>query len=157
MCVVVMGFTVCNLNPGLVQIEREGLLLTQINPSHQTAPVMSDLQLSWKRKSTTGQTDVEVFCLLASECSAPASMTFVRIKVRCSKVVAVVTVSKEDPDYMDHLSPEHDSNYLQQDTERAIAAAAAEEKDTSPEALLNAVCTRVTKQTLHTLFMPVGM
>lgn len=72
-------------------------------------------------------------------------------------VVAVVTVSKEDPDYMDHLSPEQDSSHLQQDTERAIAAAAAEEKDTSPEALLNAVCTHVTTQALHTLFMPVGM
>lgn len=73
---------VCNLNSGLVQIEREGLLLTQINPSPQTAPAMSDLQLSWKRKGTTGQIGVEIFCLLAPKCSAPASMTFVRIKVQ---------------------------------------------------------------------------
>ncbi|XP_029704754.1 ubiquitin carboxyl-terminal hydrolase 25 isoform X3 [Takifugu rubripes] len=47
-------------------------------------------------------------------------------------------VSKQDPGYLDHLSPENYCSHLQQDTQRAIARAAAEEKDQSPEALLNA-------------------
>lgn len=42
---------------------------------------------------------------------------------------------------MDQLSPENYSNHLQKDTERAITRAAAEqEEEESPEALLNAVC-----------------
>uniref|UniRef100_H3CKN5 ubiquitinyl hydrolase 1 n=1 Tax=Tetraodon nigroviridis TaxID=99883 RepID=H3CKN5_TETNG len=44
-------------------------------------------------------------------------------------------IPNRDPGYMDQLSPESYPNHLQQDTERAIARAAAEE---SPEALLNA-------------------
>lgn len=55
-------------------------------------------------------------------------------------MVAFVPVSKQEPGYLDHLSPENYRSHLQQDTQRAIARAAAEEKDESPEALLNAVC-----------------
>lgn len=57
--------------------------------------------------------------------------------------VAFVPVSLQDPDYMDHLSPENYCSHLQQDTERAIARAAAEETDGSPETLLNAVGTEI--------------
>lgn len=58
-------------------------------------------------------------------------------------VAAFVPVSKQDPGYLDHLSPETYCSHLQQDTQRAIARAAAEEKDESPEALLNAVRTEL--------------
>lgn len=54
-------------------------------------------------------------------------------------MVAFVPVSTQDPGYLDHLSPENYCSHLQQDTQRAIARAAAEEQDESPEALLNAV------------------
>lgn len=51
-----------------------------------------------------------------------------------------VAAPNQDPDYMDQLSPQNYSNHLQQDTERAIARAAAEqEEEETPEALLNAV------------------
>lgn len=46
-----------------------------------------------------------------------------------------------EPGYMVQLSPENYSNHLQQDTECAIARAAAEQQEESPEALLNAVST----------------
>lgn len=42
---------------------------------------------------------------------------------------------------MDQLSPENYSKHLQQDTERAIAKAAEQEGERSPEALLAAVRT----------------
>lgn len=61
--------------------------------------------------------------------------------LRMNILLGFVAVPNQDPDYMDQLSPENYSNHLQRDTERAIAQAAAEQEDRSPEALLNAVCT----------------
>ncbi|XP_029374848.1 ubiquitin carboxyl-terminal hydrolase 25 isoform X4 [Echeneis naucrates] len=48
------------------------------------------------------------------------------------------TVPQQDPEYMEQPSPTNDSKHLQEDTERAISRAAAEQEDRSPEALLNA-------------------
>ncbi|XP_044078440.1 ubiquitin carboxyl-terminal hydrolase 25 isoform X4 [Siniperca chuatsi] len=47
------------------------------------------------------------------------------------------TVPQQDPEYMEQPSPTNDSKHLQEDTERAISRAAAEQEDRSPEALLN--------------------
>uniref|UniRef100_A0A671WNY3 Ubiquitin carboxyl-terminal hydrolase 25 n=1 Tax=Sparus aurata TaxID=8175 RepID=A0A671WNY3_SPAAU len=44
----------------------------------------------------------------------------------------------QDPEYMEQPSPTNDSKHLQEDTERAISRAAAEQEERSPEALLNA-------------------
>uniref|UniRef100_A0A7N8X439 ubiquitinyl hydrolase 1 n=1 Tax=Mastacembelus armatus TaxID=205130 RepID=A0A7N8X439_9TELE len=44
----------------------------------------------------------------------------------------------QDPEYMEQPSPTNDSKHLQEDTERAISRAAAEEEERSPEALLSA-------------------
>lgn len=41
---------------------------------------------------------------------------------------------------MEQPSPTNDSKHLQEDTERAICRAAAEQEERGPEALLNAVC-----------------
>lgn len=41
---------------------------------------------------------------------------------------------------MEQPSPTNNSKHLQEDTERAISRAAAEQEERSPEALLNAVC-----------------
>jgi len=41
---------------------------------------------------------------------------------------------------MEQPSPTNDSKHLQEDTERAISRAAAEQEERSPEALLTAVC-----------------
>lgn len=49
-------------------------------------------------------------------------------------------VPQQDPEYMEQPSPTNDSKHLQEDTERAISRAAAEQEERSPEALLNAVC-----------------
>uniref|UniRef100_A0A7N6C1S9 Ubiquitin carboxyl-terminal hydrolase 25 n=1 Tax=Anabas testudineus TaxID=64144 RepID=A0A7N6C1S9_ANATE len=46
-------------------------------------------------------------------------------------------VSQQDPEYMEQPSPTNDSKHLQEDTERAISRAAAEQEERSPEALLN--------------------
>ncbi|XP_029374845.1 ubiquitin carboxyl-terminal hydrolase 25 isoform X1 [Echeneis naucrates] len=51
------------------------------------------------------------------------------------------TVPQQDPEYMEQPSPTNDSKHLQEDTERAISRAAAEQEDRSPEALLNASVT----------------
>lgn len=51
-------------------------------------------------------------------------------------------VPQHDPEYMEQPSPTNDSKHLQEDTERAISRAAAEQEERSPEALLNAVCKR---------------
>uniref|UniRef100_I3KFS1 ubiquitinyl hydrolase 1 n=1 Tax=Oreochromis niloticus TaxID=8128 RepID=I3KFS1_ORENI len=48
-------------------------------------------------------------------------------------------VPQQDPEYMEQPSPTNDSKHLQEDTERAISRAAAEQEEKSPEALLNAV------------------
>uniref|UniRef100_A0A8C4EBC2 Ubiquitin carboxyl-terminal hydrolase 25 n=1 Tax=Dicentrarchus labrax TaxID=13489 RepID=A0A8C4EBC2_DICLA len=48
------------------------------------------------------------------------------------------TVPQQDPEYMEQPSPTNDSKHLQEDTERAISRAAAEQEERSPEALLNA-------------------
>lgn len=47
---------------------------------------------------------------------------------------------QQDPEYMEQPSPTNDSKHLQEDTERAISRAAAEQEERGPEALLNAVC-----------------
>uniref|UniRef100_I3KFS2 ubiquitinyl hydrolase 1 n=1 Tax=Oreochromis niloticus TaxID=8128 RepID=I3KFS2_ORENI len=47
-------------------------------------------------------------------------------------------VPQQDPEYMEQPSPTNDSKHLQEDTERAISRAAAEQEEKSPEALLNA-------------------
>lgn len=47
-------------------------------------------------------------------------------------------VPQQDPEYMEQPSPTHDSKHLQEDTERAISKAVAEQEERSPEALLNA-------------------
>ncbi|XP_034463363.1 ubiquitin carboxyl-terminal hydrolase 25 isoform X2 [Hippoglossus hippoglossus] len=48
------------------------------------------------------------------------------------------TVAQQEPEYMEQPSPTNDSKHLQEDTERAICRAAAEQEERSPEALLNA-------------------
>ncbi|XP_049891435.1 ubiquitin carboxyl-terminal hydrolase 25 isoform X3 [Epinephelus moara] len=48
------------------------------------------------------------------------------------------TVPQHDPEYMEQPSPTNDSKHLQEDTQRAISRAAAEQEERSPEALLNA-------------------
>ncbi|XP_071390759.1 ubiquitin carboxyl-terminal hydrolase 25 isoform X2 [Centroberyx affinis] len=45
---------------------------------------------------------------------------------------------QQDPEYMEQPSPTNDSKHLQEDIERAISKAAAEQEERSPEALLNA-------------------
>ncbi|XP_068186740.1 ubiquitin carboxyl-terminal hydrolase 25 isoform X1 [Antennarius striatus] len=45
---------------------------------------------------------------------------------------------QQDPEYMEQPSPTNDSKHLQEDTERAISRAVAEQEERSPEALLNA-------------------
>uniref|UniRef100_A0A671WNZ6 Ubiquitin carboxyl-terminal hydrolase 25 n=1 Tax=Sparus aurata TaxID=8175 RepID=A0A671WNZ6_SPAAU len=47
-------------------------------------------------------------------------------------------IPQQDPEYMEQPSPTNDSKHLQEDTERAISRAAAEQEERSPEALLNA-------------------
>uniref|UniRef100_A0A8C4EAM7 Ubiquitin carboxyl-terminal hydrolase 25 n=1 Tax=Dicentrarchus labrax TaxID=13489 RepID=A0A8C4EAM7_DICLA len=51
---------------------------------------------------------------------------------------AAAAASAQDPEYMEQPSPTNDSKHLQEDTERAISRAAAEQEERSPEALLNA-------------------
>ncbi|XP_054902560.1 ubiquitin carboxyl-terminal hydrolase 25 isoform X5 [Poeciliopsis prolifica] len=48
------------------------------------------------------------------------------------------TVAQQDPEYLEQPSPTGDFKHLQEDTERAISRAAAEQEDRSPEVLLNA-------------------
>ncbi|XP_077596191.1 ubiquitin carboxyl-terminal hydrolase 25 [Stigmatopora nigra] len=48
------------------------------------------------------------------------------------------TAPQQDPEYMEQPSPTSDSKHLQEDTERAICRATAEQEQRSPEALLNA-------------------
>ncbi|XP_019713290.1 ubiquitin carboxyl-terminal hydrolase 25 isoform X5 [Hippocampus comes] len=45
---------------------------------------------------------------------------------------------QHDPEYMEQPSPTSDAKHLQEDTERAISRATAEQEERSPEALLNA-------------------
>ncbi|XP_014904537.1 ubiquitin carboxyl-terminal hydrolase 25 isoform X4 [Poecilia latipinna] len=49
------------------------------------------------------------------------------------------TVAQQDPEYLEQPSPTGDFKHLQEDTERAISRAAAEQEDRSPEVLLNAI------------------
>uniref|UniRef100_A0A8C2ZKF7 Ubiquitin carboxyl-terminal hydrolase n=1 Tax=Cyclopterus lumpus TaxID=8103 RepID=A0A8C2ZKF7_CYCLU len=46
--------------------------------------------------------------------------------------------AQQEPEYMEQPSPTNDSKHLQEDTERAISRAAAEQEERSPEALLTA-------------------
>uniref|UniRef100_A0A667XI50 Ubiquitin carboxyl-terminal hydrolase 25 n=1 Tax=Myripristis murdjan TaxID=586833 RepID=A0A667XI50_9TELE len=48
------------------------------------------------------------------------------------------SMPQQDPEYMEQPSPTNDSKHLQEDMERAISKAAAEQEERSPEALLNA-------------------
>ncbi|XP_032432254.1 ubiquitin carboxyl-terminal hydrolase 25 isoform X4 [Xiphophorus hellerii] len=49
------------------------------------------------------------------------------------------SVVQQDPEYLEQPSPTGDFKHLQEDTERAISRAAAEQEDRSPEVLLNAI------------------
>uniref|UniRef100_A0A671WPR9 Ubiquitin carboxyl-terminal hydrolase 25 n=1 Tax=Sparus aurata TaxID=8175 RepID=A0A671WPR9_SPAAU len=51
---------------------------------------------------------------------------------------SAASIPQQDPEYMEQPSPTNDSKHLQEDTERAISRAAAEQEERSPEALLNA-------------------
>uniref|UniRef100_A0A4W6E2U2 Ubiquitin carboxyl-terminal hydrolase 25 n=1 Tax=Lates calcarifer TaxID=8187 RepID=A0A4W6E2U2_LATCA len=53
-------------------------------------------------------------------------------------LATAATAASADPEYMEQPSPTNDSKHLQEDTERAISRAAAEQEERSPEALLNA-------------------
>ncbi|XP_047234665.1 ubiquitin carboxyl-terminal hydrolase 25 isoform X4 [Girardinichthys multiradiatus] len=48
------------------------------------------------------------------------------------------TVPQQDPEYLEQPSPTNDLKHLQEDTERAISRAAAEQEERHPEVLLNA-------------------
>ncbi|XP_021174973.2 ubiquitin carboxyl-terminal hydrolase 25 isoform X3 [Fundulus heteroclitus] len=48
------------------------------------------------------------------------------------------TVPQQDPEYLEQPSPTNDFKHLQEDTERAISRAAAEQEERNPEVLLNA-------------------
>uniref|UniRef100_A0A4W4EPV2 Ubiquitin carboxyl-terminal hydrolase 25 n=1 Tax=Electrophorus electricus TaxID=8005 RepID=A0A4W4EPV2_ELEEL len=50
-----------------------------------------------------------------------------------------------DPEYMEQPSPPNDSKHLQEDTERAISRAAAEQDEKSPEMLLSALKVEYTR------------
>uniref|UniRef100_A0A8C5G7F7 Ubiquitin carboxyl-terminal hydrolase 25 n=1 Tax=Gouania willdenowi TaxID=441366 RepID=A0A8C5G7F7_GOUWI len=52
--------------------------------------------------------------------------------------MSIESTPQQDPEYMEQPSPTHDSKRLQEDTERAISRATAEQEERSPEALLNA-------------------
>uniref|UniRef100_A0A4W4EP88 Ubiquitin carboxyl-terminal hydrolase 25 n=1 Tax=Electrophorus electricus TaxID=8005 RepID=A0A4W4EP88_ELEEL len=52
--------------------------------------------------------------------------------------VHVSSAPQQDPEYMEQPSPPNDSKHLQEDTERAISRAAAEQDEKSPEMLLSA-------------------
>lgn len=128
-----MESPVCHLK---VQIKREDV------PSHHRRPLIGEVERftsglipCWNHMSCF--TIVQTPLANGPSMSSPASLTLVRSNV--PTVVAFVPVSKQDPGYLDHLSPESYCSHLQQDTQRAIARAAAEEQGQSPEALLNAV------------------
>uniref|UniRef100_A0A673A799 ubiquitinyl hydrolase 1 n=1 Tax=Sphaeramia orbicularis TaxID=375764 RepID=A0A673A799_9TELE len=53
-------------------------------------------------------------------------------------LATATAAASADPEYMEQPSPTHDSKHLQEDTERAISKAVAEQEERSPEALLNA-------------------
>lgn len=55
--------------------------------------------------------------------------------------VCGLSACQQDPDYMEQPSPTDDSKHLQEDTERAINKAAAEQDEKNPEDLLYAVRT----------------
>lgn len=71
-------------------------------------------------------------------------LSFLDLNLSASFSGGVVLVShvvpQQEPEYMEQPSPTNDSKHLQEDTERAISRAAAEQEERSPEALLNAVC-----------------
>uniref|UniRef100_A0AAQ5X4B4 Ubiquitin carboxyl-terminal hydrolase 25 n=1 Tax=Amphiprion ocellaris TaxID=80972 RepID=A0AAQ5X4B4_AMPOC len=52
---------------------------------------------------------------------------------------SAASIPQQDPEYMEQPSPTNDSKHLQEDTERAISRAAAEQEERSPEALLNSL------------------
>uniref|UniRef100_A0A7N8X609 Ubiquitin carboxyl-terminal hydrolase 25 n=1 Tax=Mastacembelus armatus TaxID=205130 RepID=A0A7N8X609_9TELE len=58
-------------------------------------------------------------------------------KLALATAAAAVSAAS-NPEYMEQPSPTNDSKHLQEDTERAISRAAAEEEERSPEALLSA-------------------
>uniref|UniRef100_A0AAQ5X523 Ubiquitin carboxyl-terminal hydrolase 25 n=1 Tax=Amphiprion ocellaris TaxID=80972 RepID=A0AAQ5X523_AMPOC len=59
-------------------------------------------------------------------------------KAQQEKLALATAAAAADPEYMEQPSPTNDSKHLQEDTERAISRAAAEQEERSPEALLNA-------------------
>ncbi|XP_076606262.1 ubiquitin carboxyl-terminal hydrolase 25 isoform X4 [Chaetodon auriga] len=62
-------------------------------------------------------------------------------------------VPQQDPEYMEQPSPTNDSKHLQEDTERAISRAAAEQEERSPEALLNAA---MMTPNMQSIIMAIG-
>uniref|UniRef100_A0A3P9K412 Ubiquitin carboxyl-terminal hydrolase 25 n=1 Tax=Oryzias latipes TaxID=8090 RepID=A0A3P9K412_ORYLA len=59
-------------------------------------------------------------------------------KLALAAAAAAAAAAAQDPEYMEQPSPTNDSKHLQEDTERAISRAAAEQGERGPEALLNA-------------------
>uniref|UniRef100_A0A3Q2NX53 Ubiquitin carboxyl-terminal hydrolase 25 n=1 Tax=Fundulus heteroclitus TaxID=8078 RepID=A0A3Q2NX53_FUNHE len=51
---------------------------------------------------------------------------------------AAPSIPQQDPEYLEQPSPTNDFKHLQEDTERAISRAAAEQEERNPEVLLNA-------------------
>uniref|UniRef100_A0A8B9LIM8 Ubiquitin carboxyl-terminal hydrolase 25 n=1 Tax=Astyanax mexicanus TaxID=7994 RepID=A0A8B9LIM8_ASTMX len=60
-------------------------------------------------------------------------------KLALAAAAAAAAAAAQDPEYMEQPSPTDDSKHLQEDTERAISKAAAEQDEKSPEALLSAI------------------
>uniref|UniRef100_A0A3P9P239 Ubiquitin carboxyl-terminal hydrolase 25 n=1 Tax=Poecilia reticulata TaxID=8081 RepID=A0A3P9P239_POERE len=59
-------------------------------------------------------------------------------KAQQEKLALAAAAASADPEYLEQPSPTGDFKHLQEDTERAISRAAAEQEDRSPEVLLNA-------------------
>uniref|UniRef100_A0A8C2ZKJ9 Ubiquitin carboxyl-terminal hydrolase n=1 Tax=Cyclopterus lumpus TaxID=8103 RepID=A0A8C2ZKJ9_CYCLU len=59
-------------------------------------------------------------------------------KLVLAAAAAAAASTQQEPEYMEQPSPTNDSKHLQEDTERAISRAAAEQEERSPEALLTA-------------------
>uniref|UniRef100_A0A8C5G7F5 Ubiquitin carboxyl-terminal hydrolase 25 n=1 Tax=Gouania willdenowi TaxID=441366 RepID=A0A8C5G7F5_GOUWI len=93
-----------------------------------------DLKQYVKEDNEMFDKEIEEWDVLQARKAQQEKLALATMQVR----VVTQRAPQQDPEYMEQPSPTHDSKRLQEDTERAISRATAEQEERSPEALLNA-------------------
>uniref|UniRef100_A0A3B3CAI6 Ubiquitin carboxyl-terminal hydrolase 25 n=1 Tax=Oryzias melastigma TaxID=30732 RepID=A0A3B3CAI6_ORYME len=122
----------------LMYINDKKPFLTEEEFDKETGQILSGMDKLPPDLKQLVKEDNELFDKEIEEWDALQAHKAQQEKLALAAAAAAAAAAAQDPEYMEQPSPTNDSKHLQEDTERAISRAAAEQEERGPEALLNA-------------------